>query len=164
MSDHAAAADPPYIVCRMASTEYVIGSAKCSAANGPGSVCHGNVPPAVTSCTSMSTRPRNCPTDPSSTLSAMMIAANVAEASTMMPIVGPACTTFRSSANRTMRNSATICTTPRSAGVSQPPSTTRRGFRTAVIARFEIGLRMRNSAYMPIQAAREMKNGARPAP
>ncbi len=48
--------------------------------------------------------------------------------------------------------------------MSQPPRTTRSGFRTAVIARFEIGFRMRNSAYMPIQAASEMKNGARPAP
>ena len=32
--------------------------------SGAGNVCHGNVPPALTSCTTMKTRPRNLPTAP----------------------------------------------------------------------------------------------------
>ena len=93
-----------------------------------------------------------------------MIAAYVIVVSAMNPSIPAPSATVRCSPSVTMRNSPTIWMIPSTAGVSQPAMVVRMGRRTAESARRERGRTSRNSAYMPIQAARLRKNGASPAP
>jgi septum formation inhibitor-activating ATPase MinD len=94
----------------------------------------------------MKMRARNCPTLPSSTLSARTMAAKVTATKAMKASIPIGFETGRCRASVTRANSATICTTPSMAGVSQPASVVRIGRRTAVRARRESGRTSRKRA------------------
>ena len=145
-SAQAVAGLPPYMSWRIPSTAYDIGSTWCRAANGPGNVCQGKVPPAVTSWSTISTRPRNCPTLPSQTFSARMMAANVRDANAMRPYIPTGFSMRKPRAPATIANSPTIWMAPSSPGVSQPARVILTGECSAVIARRETGFTIRNSA------------------
>src|SRR6478752_1869461 len=83
----------------------------------------------------MSTSPRNCPTDPSHTFSARMIAAKHSDASAMMPNTPQGEATENPSASEITPNSAAICATPRMPGVSHPASVILSGEASAVASR-----------------------------
>lgn len=93
-----------------------------------------------------------------------MMAAKVTTVSIISPTVAHGQAMSNRSHSAMSANSAAICATPISAGVSQAARPTRTGERSAVIARRDSGLVMSISAYMPIHAARLKKNGASPAP